>query len=86
MAPTRKSRSVNRRYSDYVEVSPSKNVANKSGRQVSIAYRTRHSFIKRIYSTLISEPSGLVIELVIYSFQFTTLLFSGSFPQNKLFG
>lgn len=33
MAPTRKSRSVNRRYSDYVEVSPSKNVANKSGRQ-----------------------------------------------------
>ncbi|KAL7584291.1 hypothetical protein Lser_V15G44887 [Lactuca serriola] len=33
MAPTRKSRSVNKRYSDYVEVSPSKNVANKSGRQ-----------------------------------------------------
>lgn len=33
MAPTRKSRSVNKRYSDYVDVSPSKNVANKSGRQ-----------------------------------------------------
>ncbi|KAI3810539.1 hypothetical protein L1987_20156 [Smallanthus sonchifolius] len=33
MAPTRKSRSVNRRYSDYVDVSPSKSVANKSGRQ-----------------------------------------------------
>ncbi|KAL8205923.1 hypothetical protein R6Q57_009474 [Mikania cordata] len=33
MAPTRKSRSVNKRYSDYVEVSPSKSVANKSGRQ-----------------------------------------------------
>ncbi|XP_071726393.1 protein ALWAYS EARLY 3-like isoform X2 [Rutidosis leptorrhynchoides] len=33
MAPTRKSRSVNKRYSDYVDVSPSKNVASKSGRQ-----------------------------------------------------
>ncbi|KAK9054800.1 hypothetical protein SSX86_025879 [Deinandra increscens subsp. villosa] len=33
MAPTRKSRSVNKRYSDYVEVSPGKSVANKSGRQ-----------------------------------------------------
>ncbi|KAJ9557042.1 hypothetical protein OSB04_011656 [Centaurea solstitialis] len=33
MAPTRKSRSVNKRYSDYVEVSPSKSLANKSGRQ-----------------------------------------------------
>ncbi|KAJ0734567.1 putative transcription factor MYB-related family [Helianthus annuus] len=33
MAPTRKSRSVNRRYSDYVDVSPGKSVASKSGRQ-----------------------------------------------------
>ncbi|XP_071696866.1 protein ALWAYS EARLY 3-like isoform X2 [Rutidosis leptorrhynchoides] len=33
MAPTRKSRSVNRRYSDYVDISPNKIVANKSGRQ-----------------------------------------------------
>ncbi|XP_076931411.1 protein ALWAYS EARLY 3-like [Bidens hawaiensis] len=33
MASTRKSRSVNKRYSDYVDVSPTKTLANKSGRQ-----------------------------------------------------
>ncbi|KAM0040478.1 putative transcription factor MYB/SANT family [Helianthus debilis subsp. tardiflorus] len=33
MASTRKSRSVNKRYADYVEVSPGKSVASKSGRQ-----------------------------------------------------